>query len=333
MAATEQPRTRDFSEERKWVGKSIRRVEDPKFLRGKGGYIDDMRLPGMVHAALVRSPHAHARIVSVDVEAARRLPGVLAVVTGAEAVELADPLPDFGPAADKHVWRLLAVDKVRYVGEGVVAIVAESRYVAEDAADLVDVEYEPLEPVVDPEAALTPGAPLIHDPLGSNVAYERTFVFGEVDRDFAEADVVVSDRLRWHRSGGQPLETVGAIADYDAGTGMLTIHANSLSFTSYLFMLAGTLKIAPNRLDMHPHPAGGSFGSKLFATKVSAIAGMLSKVTGRPVKYVEDRIDNLSNCDHHGSDRIYDVELALMRDGTMRSLRIKTIDDYGGYIQ
>ncbi|MBV8990411.1 MAG: molybdopterin-dependent oxidoreductase, partial [Solirubrobacterales bacterium] len=188
-------------------------------------------------------------------------------------------------------------------------------------------------PVVDPEAALTPGAPLIHDPLGSNVAYERTFVFGEVDRDFAEADVVVSDRLRWHRSGGQPLETVGAIADYDAGTGMLTIHANSLSFTSYLFMLAGTLKIAPNRLDMHPHPAGGSFGSKLFATKVSAIAGMLSKVTGQPVKYVEDRIDNLSNCDHHGSDRIYDVELALMRDGTMRSLRIKTIDDYGGYIQ
>ncbi|HEY1518419.1 MAG TPA: xanthine dehydrogenase family protein molybdopterin-binding subunit [Solirubrobacteraceae bacterium] len=333
MSATQHPPTRDLSRERKWVGKSIRRIEDPKFLRGRGGYIDDMRMPGMLHAALVRSPHAHARIVSIDVDEARRLPGVVAVVTGAEAVELTDPLPDFGPAADKHVWRLLAVDKVRYVGEGVALIAAESRYIAEDAADLVQVEYEPLEPVVDPEAALAPGAPLIHDPLGTNLAYERTFTFGEVERDFAEADLVVKDRLRWHRSGGQPLETVGAIASFDLGSGMLTIHANSLSFTSYLFMLAGTLKVAPNRLDIHPHPAGGSFGSKLFATKVSAMAGMLSKLTGRPVKYIEDRIDNLSNCDHHGSDRIYEVELALMRDGTMRSLRVDTIDDYGAYIQ
>jgi carbon-monoxide dehydrogenase large subunit len=333
MAISAHPPTRDLSGERKWVGKSIRRVEDPRFLRGRGGYIDDMRVPGMLHAAVVRSPLAHARIVSIDVEAARRLSGVVAVVTGAEAAEITDPLPDFGPAADKHVWRLLAVDKVRYVGEGVVAIVAESRYLAEDAAELVEVEYEPLEAVVDPEAAIAPGAPVLHDLLGTNLAYERTFTFGEVERDFAQADLVVRDRLRWHRSGGQPLETVGAIADFDAGTGMLTIHANSLSFTSYLFMLAGTLKIAPNRLDIHPHSAGGSFGSKLFATKVSAIAGMLSKLTGQPVKFIEDRVDNLSNCDHHGSDRVYEVELALMRDGTMKSLRVKTIDDYGAYIQ
>ena len=333
MATTEHPPTRDLTGERKWVGKSIRRVEDPKFLRGRGGYIDDMRVPGMLHAALVRSPHAHARILSIDVEAARQLRGVVAVVTGAEAAELTDPMPDFGPAPDKHVWRCLAVDKVRYVGEGVAAIVAESRYVAEDAADLVEVEYEQLAPVVDPEAALEPDAAIVHEPLGSNLAYERTFTFGEVDRDFAEADVVVSDRLRWHRSGGQPLETVGAIATYEVGTGMMTIHTNSLSFTSYLFMLAGTLKIPPNRLDMQPHPAGGSFGTKLFATKVAATAGMLSKHVGRPVKYVEDRIDNISNCDHHGSDRIYDAQLALMRDGTMKSLRVQTIDDYGAYMQ
>jgi carbon-monoxide dehydrogenase large subunit len=333
MATTQHPPTRDLSGERKWVGKSIRRVEDPKFLRGRGNYIDDMRVPGMLHAALVRSPHAHARILSIDAEAARKLPGVFAVVTGAEAVELTDPLPDFGPAADKHVWRCLAVDKVRYVGEGVAAIVAESRYVAEDAADLVEVEYEQLEPVVDPEAALAPDAAIVHDLLGTNLAYERTFTFGDVDRDFAEADLVVSDRLRWHRSGGQPLETVGAIATYEVGTGMMTIQTNSLSFTSYLFMLAGTLKIPPNRLDMQPHPAGGSFGTKLFATKVSAIAGMLSKLVGRPVKYVEDRIDNISNCDHHGSDRVYYADLAVMRDGTLKSLRVHTVDDYGAYIQ
>jgi carbon-monoxide dehydrogenase large subunit len=327
------PPVREHKADRKWVGKSIRRVEDPKFLTGRGGYIDDMRLPGMLHATLVRSTHAHARIRSIDVEAARRLPGVVAVVTGAEAAELCGPMPDFGPAPDKHVWRLLAVDKVRYVGEGVAAILAESRYVAEDARDLVTVDYEPLPAVVDPEAALADDAPRIHEALGSNLAYERSFTFGEVDRDFAEADLVVKDRLRWNRSGAQPLETVGAIANFDPGTGMLTIHVNSLTFTSYLFLLAGTLKVPSNKLDMHPLPAGGSFGSKLWAVKVPAIAGMLSKLVGKPVKYIEDRIDNISNCDHHGSDRIYEAELAVMKDGTLRSLRLSTIDDYGAYIQ
>jgi carbon-monoxide dehydrogenase large subunit len=333
MTVTQHPPTRPQTGERKWVGKSIRRVEDPKFLLGKGNYIDDVRVRGMLHAALVRSPHAHARIVSIDTDAAKRLPGVFAVVTGAEAAELTDPLPDFGPAPDKHVWRCLAVDKVRYVGEGVVAILAESRYVAEDAADLVEIEYELLEPVVDPEQAAQGGAPLIHDPLGSNIAYERTFTFGDVEQDFASADLVVKDRLRWRRSGGQPLETVGAIASFDRGTGMMTIHANTLSFTSYLFLLAGTLKVPANKLDVHAAPAGGSFGSKLWAVKVCAIAAMLSKLSGRPVKYLEDRVDNIANCDHHGSDRVYDVELALTSEGRMKSLRIKAIDDYGAYIQ
>jgi carbon-monoxide dehydrogenase large subunit len=333
VSVASHPPTRELADERKWVGKSIRRLEDPKFLRGRGNYIDDLRVEGMLHAALVRSPHAHAKIVSVDVEEARRLPGVIAVITGAEALELADPLPDFGPAPDKHTWRLLAAEKVRYVGEAVAAVVATSRYVAEDATDLVQVEYDQLPAVVDPEEALKPDAPLIHEPLESNIAYERVFTFGDVDRDFAEADLVVADRLRWNRSGGQPLETVGAVASFDHGTGMMSIHTNSLSFTSYLFMLANTLKVADNRLDVVPHPAGGSFGSKLWAVKVGAIAGMLSKATGSPVKYVEDRIDNMSNCDHHGSDRIYDVELAVTKDGLMKSIRIKTIDDYGAYMQ
>ncbi len=327
------PVTYELPTERKWVGKSIRRVEDPKFLIGRGGYIDDLRLPGVLHAAVVRSPEAHARITRMDVEAARKLPGVVAVVTGAEAAELCNPMPDFGPDPAKHTWRLLAVDKVRYVGEGVAAIVAESRYVAEDARDLVTVEYEPLPPVVDPEAATAPGVALVHEALGSNVAYERTFVFGDVEGDFAAADLVVKDRLRWRRSGAQPLETVGALAQYDHGTGMLTVYENSLTFTSYLFLLANTLKIPSNKLDIHPLPAGGSFGSKLWAVKAAAIVGMLAKLLGKPVKYVEDRVDNISNCDHHGSDRIYDVELAVMRDGSIRSLKIDTIDDYGAYIQ
>jgi CO/xanthine dehydrogenase Mo-binding subunit len=176
-------------------------------------------------------------------------------------------------------------------------------------------------------------APLVHETVGSNVAFERKMVFGDVDRNFAEADVVVEDRLRWRRSGAQPLETVGAVASYNPGTGMLTIRENSLSFTSYLFMLANTLKVPSNKLDIHPHPAGGSFGSKLFAVKVAAIAGMLSKATGRPVKYVEDRADNMTNCDHHGSDRVYYTELAATNDGILKSLRLRVVDDYGAYMQ
>jgi CO/xanthine dehydrogenase Mo-binding subunit len=282
---------------------------------------------------VLRSPHPHAQIVAIDTSAAAALDGVHAVITGAKAAELTDPLPDFGPDPAKHTWRCLAVDKVRYVGEGVAVVVADSRYLAEDALGLIEVDYEALPPVVDPEAALRDGAPLVHEPLGSNLAYERTFDFGEVDRDFAEADLVVHDRLRWHRSGAQPLETVGAIADYDHATGRLTVHTNSLSFTSYLFMVAATLRIPANKVDIMPVPAGGSFGSKLFVTKPLVLAAMCSREVGRPVVYVEDRVDNIANCDHHGSDRIYDVELAVMRDGTLRSLRIDTVEDYGAYIQ
>ncbi|MBO0848616.1 MAG: xanthine dehydrogenase family protein [Pseudonocardia sp.] len=333
MTIDSAPPVRDHSGTRKWVGKSIRRVEDPKFLRGRGGYIADLVTPGTLHAAVLHSPHAHARILGIDVVEALAAPGVHAVITGAQAAELCDPLPDFGPDPANHTWRCLAVDKVRYVGEGVAVVVADNRYLAEDALALIEVEYEPLPAVVDPERALDDDASLVHESLGSNLAYEREFTFGEVDRDFADADIIVSDRLRWHRSGGQPLETVGAIADYDPASGRVTVDTNSLSFTSYLFMVAGTLKMPANKLDIRPAPAGGSFGSKLFVTKALVIAAMCSRELGRKVVFLEDRVDNISNCDHHGSDRVYHVELALMRDGTMRGLKIDTVDDYGAYIQ
>ncbi|HZD65657.1 MAG TPA: xanthine dehydrogenase family protein molybdopterin-binding subunit, partial [Acidimicrobiales bacterium] len=307
--------------------------EDRRFVRGRGRYVADVRRPGMLHVGLVASPHAHARIRRLDVDAARAVSGVVAVVTGAEAAELCDPMPDFGPAPDRHTWRCLATDKVRYVGEGVAVVVAESRYVAEDACDLIEVDYEPLPPVVDPEAALEPGAALVHEPLGSNLAYDRTFTFGDVDGDFARAEVVVRDRLRWHRSGGQPLETVGAVALYERGSGMLTIHCNSLTFTHFIFMLAGTLRVPSNKLDVRPVGAGGSFGSKFWAVKVATLAGMLAKRTGRPVKLIEDRVDNLANCDHHGSDRVYDAEMAATSDGDLLGLRVSVVDDYGAYIQ
>ena len=197
MTATDRaaaaPPVRDHSAKRRWVGQSIRRVEDPKFLLGQGGYIADRITPGCLHAAVLRSPHPHARILRIEITEARALPGVHAVITGQEAAELCDPMPDFGPDPARHTWRCLAADKVRYVGEGVAVVVADSRYLAEDALELIEVEYEPLPPVVDPERALADGAPLVHEALESNCAYERTFDFGEVERDFAEADVVVRD--------------------------------------------------------------------------------------------------------------------------------------------
>ena len=224
---------------RRWLGKSLNRVEDPRFLRGEGRYIDDISLPGMAHAAIVRSPHAHARIVSIDTLQAEALPGVFRVVTGADVQEHAAPLPSFG--AGPIVQDLIAIEKVRHFGEAVAAVVAESRYVAEDACDLIEVEYETLPVVVDPFEAQAEGAPLVHEALGTNVAYERTFTFGEVDEAFAKAPRTVQAKLRWPRSTGMPMDTNGAIGDYDPGTGVVTIYANSMNFTYFHWLLAGSL--------------------------------------------------------------------------------------------
>ena len=327
------PEVRQHPERLEWVGKSIPRVEDPKFLRGRGNYIDDYEVPNMLEVAVARSTMAHAKILSIDTSAAEAVPGVVAVVTSENVTDHVNPMPDFGPSPDKHTWYCLAVDKVRYMGEGVAVVAATSRAVAEDAAELIEVTYEPLEPLTDMLEALEEDAPLIHEALGSNVPFHRKFTFGDVDGDFAAADVIVRDTLHWGRSGGQPLETVGAVADYDAATGMMTIHVNSMSFTHFLFLLANTLRVPSNKLDLQPHPSGGSFGAKFFEVKTATIAAMMARITGRPVKFMQDRLDNIANGDHHGSDRYYEVELAAKADGTLLSTRYKVVDNYGAYIQ
>jgi CO/xanthine dehydrogenase Mo-binding subunit len=315
----------------KWIGKSMKRVEDPKYLRGAGKYVADLEFDGMLHAAVLRSPYPHARIVGIDMQAARELPGVVAVISGAEATEIVDPLPDSGPSPEKHVWRVLAVDKVRYVGEGVAIVVAENRYIAEDARDLIEVQYEPLAPIVDPMAAAEDSSNLVHDALGTNIAYERTFNFGDVDGDFAGADLIIKDRLHWRRGAAQPLDNAGAVAIYDAGTGELTIHSNSISMTWFSFGLAATMRVPSNRLNIIPHPSGGSFGARFSCWRALTTAAVGAKVTGRPVKYSEDRLDHITNGDHHASDRYYDVELAISKDGIFRSLKTDVLDDYGAY--
>lgn len=317
------------TQERRWIGKDIKRREDPALITGKAQYTDDVSLPGMLHAAVLRSPHAHARILSVDTSAAKEIPGVYAVLTGEEAKEFIGPVPCF--AAEAVEERAIAVDKVRYQGEAVVAVAADSRYAAEDALELVRVEWEPLPPVVDAEKAMEPGAPLVHENLDSNLVYDHTFTFGDVEGDFERADRVIRRLLRWPRATAAPMETSGAVCRYDGAGGRMDVWSNTNMLNFVAWLIADTLQMPPHMVDFHPMYVGGSFGSKHVLGKQIAIAGALSKATGRPVKYMEDRADNMTANDSQGPDRVYDAELALTDEGEFLSVRMHTVDDYGAY--
>ena len=317
----------------KWIGRDLKRVEDPRLLTGKGKYIDDLALPNMAHAAVLGAPHAHARVKSIDTSAAERLPGVILVYTGKQAAQETGPVASFSsPPATQHC---MVIDKIRHVGEVVAAVVAEDPYIAEDAVNLIQVEYELLPVNVDPEQSIhATGDAVIHPDRGpTNCAYDQEFKFGPVDEDFARAEVVVKRKLKWGRSAAQPIETVGAIAEYDEGSGRFTCYANTSFYNVVNFVIAGALKVSPTQLKIVPTIAGGSFGSKIFTHKHVTLTCALARAAGRPVKYIQDRIENFLNSDAHGSDRIYYAELAMKRDGTILSLRFKVIDDYGAYFQ
>jgi CO/xanthine dehydrogenase Mo-binding subunit len=315
------------------IGTRMKRKEDPRFLTGHGRFVDDIALPNMAHAAALRSPHAHARIRAIDKREAEALPGVLAVITGEEAARETAPLPCFAnPPVEQ---RCIALGKVRHVGEPVALVVAESRYIAEDAAALIKVDYQVLPAVSDMmEAIHSTGEAVLHPERGpTNVAEHRKYLFGPVEEEFAHAAHIVKRRLRWSRSGGQPLETVGAVARFDEGAGKFTIYANTSMYNYIGFTIAASLKVDSHLVNIVPVDAGGSFGSKLFVHKVPVLAALAARHVGRPVKYVEDRIDNMSACDNHGSDRTYEAELALDAQHRMMALRYKVVDDYGAYLQ
>jgi len=315
------------------IGTRMLRKEDPRFLVGRGRFVDDIALPNMAHAAVLRSPHAHARIKSIDTAAAQALPGVLAVITGEEAAKQTGPLPCFAnPPVEQ---RCIALGKVRHVGEPVVLVVADTRYLAEDAIELINVEYEPLPAVSDMIDAINSiGDAVLHPERSKdNIAEHRTYMFGPVEYEFGRAAHVIKRHLRWARSGGQPLETCGAVASFDEGSGNFTIYVNSSMYNYIGFTIAAVLKVASHQVNLVPVDAGGSFGSKLFLHKIAVLSAVGARVAGRPVKYIEDRIDNITACDGHGSDRSYDVELALDANHRMTALRYRVVDDYGAYFQ
>lgn len=317
----------------RWIGKSMKRVEDPRLLTGKGGYIDDVTRDDIAHAAILPSPYAHAGITSIDVSAAQALPGVIGVYTGADIGSVVGPCASF--ASPPIVQDCVATDRVRHVGEAVAVVVAEDRYIAEDAIELIHVEYEVYPVNVDVEASLeATGKGIIHpEDRGSNCGLEQDFAFGPVEEDFAKADRIVKRRLRWGRSSPQAIETGGAIADYDPILGTFQIWCNT-NFHGFIpFAIATSLGVSTAKVKLNAVPVGGSFGSKVFTHKIMIMTAAVAKLSGRPVKYIEDRVAHFLNSDSHGSDRLYDAELALKDDGTMLSFRFRVLDDYGAYFQ
>jgi CO/xanthine dehydrogenase Mo-binding subunit/aerobic-type carbon monoxide dehydrogenase small subunit (CoxS/CutS family) len=313
----------------RWIGRDAPRLEDPALLSGRGVYVADVNPPGLLHAAVLRSPHPHARIVSVDVSGALDVPGVAAVVTGEQLSSLVGPVAWF--CDEPVVQDALAVGRVRYEGEAVAAVAAESRAAAEDACDRIRVEYEPLAALTDPFAALEEGAPLLHETLESNLVWSRSLTFGDVDGDFARADRVIRRRLRWHRMSAQAIETAGVVASWEPATKSMTVWSNALAANMMAGAFGEMLRVETNRLRLVPCLSGGNFGSKILLGKNVCVAGALTKLTGRPVKFVDDRLEHVQAADNTASDRFYDAELAVTDEGEFLSLKIDVLEDYGAY--
>jgi len=315
-----------------WIGQPIKRVEDARLLTGRGTFIDDHPpVANACHAAIVRSPHAHARILGYDVAAALARPGVVGVVTGADVAKSTKPF-SVGVTAPVHYY-CAATDRARFVGEPVAVVIARDRYLAEDAADAVTVDYEPLPVVTDPERALDPDAPILHEAVGSNLAGHRRLVYGDPDRAFAEADVVIRERFRFPKYGSTPIETYGIIARWDPLDGILTVWSNFMGPFIMHPLTARVLGLPENRLRfIVPPDIGGSFGIKSSIYPYIALIGLCAMKTGVPVKWIEDRREHLL-ASSSGTDRIADRELAARRDGTVLGMRYRWLDNVGGYIR
>jgi 2-furoyl-CoA dehydrogenase large subunit len=304
-------------------------VEGKRFVRGEGRFVGNVELPGMLHVALVSSPHSHALIKSIDADAVLALDGVHAVITGEELADSTKPLRQYLDVPNVR-WYPLAVGKVRYEGEWVAAVVAESRYLAEDAAALVEVEYDSIACVLDPEEAMQDGTPLVHEDHGSNVMIRRSFAWGDVEKDFDLADERVSYRARWNRSSTVPLETFGVVASWHPGSNILDVWA-SIQMPQYPEQLAGALGTPLHNVRVHYDvDVGGSFGVKR-GIKQTVLTAYASMKLSRPVRFLEDRLENMRGGDAHGPDRIFDVELAFDSDGRIHSMKMRTIDDEGAY--
>ncbi|MCC6847345.1 MAG: xanthine dehydrogenase family protein molybdopterin-binding subunit [Deltaproteobacteria bacterium] len=310
----------------RYVGRPIDRVEDPALLTGRTQFIDDVVLPRMLHCAILRSPHAHARIASIDTREAEKLPGVVAVVTGEDAKRWSNPVMTVPPGWGTHC---LATEKARFVGEPVAAVAAASRYVAEDALELIAVEYEPLPAVADARKALELGSPLVFEENGDNVMLRKLFTWGDIDGAFAGAVHVVQREFRWNRLGANPLETFGVVSQWDELAGTLTCRGSFQAQHHFAMARAMVFNLPLNRVRFISHPHGGSFGGKGGARGTDITALLSRKAGGRPVKWIEDRMEYLAGGASQAWDRHYDAALALDAGGKVLGFRVRLLDDLG----
>jgi len=315
-----------------WLGRSVERVEDAALLTGRGRYIDDIGVrPDTLHAAILRSPHAHAMIRAIRVDAARHAPGVAAVLTGADVKALSSSLV-VGVKAQIECWPI-ALDRVRYVGEPVAVVVAKDRYLAEDALDLIEVDYEPLPVVMDPLAALDAASPRLHAGLGSNLASDRSFRYGNPDQVFARAARRLTITVHYPRNSCTPIETYGVVAEYDPGADGYDILANFQGPFSLHPVMARALRVPGNRLRLRtPVDSGGSFGVKQGVFPYVVLIAVASRAAGRPVKWIEDRLEHLA-ASVSATNRVTRLEAAVENDGRVRALSWDQIEDVGAHIR
>jgi 2-furoyl-CoA dehydrogenase large subunit len=315
-----------------WVGRSIPRVEDSALLTGRARFIDDIGVrPGTLHAAFLRSPHAHADIQSIDLSSAIKAPGVVAILCGEQIKALTSSLV-VGVKAPVECWPI-AVGRVRYVGEPVAIVVASDRYLAEDAIDLIDVRYEARPAVVDPLAALRPGAAVLHDGFPGNVASDRTFRYGEPEKAFATAPHRISIDIRYPRNSCTPIETYGVVAEYDAGEDAYDVLANFQGPFSIHAVLSRALKVPGNRLRLRTPPdSGGSFGVKQGVFPYIVLVAAAARVAGRPVKWIEDRLEHLT-ASVSATNRAITLVAAVNHDGRILALDWDQVEDCGAHLR
>ena len=314
-----------------WTGQAIERREDAALLTGAGRYADDMGVrPGTLHAAFLRSPHAHARIKSIDARSAMALPGVRSVLVGADIREWAKPFV-VGVKQPMEHW-CIAIDKVRYVGEPVAIVVAENRYLAEDALDLINVEYEPVDAVVDVEAAIEEKAPVLHEAVGSNVVSDRQFVYGDPDAAMASAPHRVKIKVRYPRNSCTPIETYVVVAEYGS-EGDYDVLSNFMGPFSLHAVMALALRVPAAKLRLRmPRDGGGSFGVKQGVFPYIVALCLAARKAGAPVKWVEDRLEHLVAATS-STGRVTDIEAAVASDGRIEAISYDQIDDCGAYLR
>ena len=318
-------------QQNKWVGKGMKRKEDLRLLTGRGRFMDDIRLPNMKYAAILRSPYPHAWIKGMDITRALQVSGVRGVLTGEDVAAMSQPFPVGVPIPPKYYS--CAVDKVRYVGEPLAVVIADSRYIAEDALDMIEVEYEPLPVVMDIEAAAEPDAPILHDNIGSNIYSHRFFQYGEIQKAYEEADLVVKGKFIFPKYGSTPIETYGVIASYNPFNEELVIYNNYQGPFVNHSLVAIALGIPENKMRwIVPTDIGGGFGTKTGLYPYIALIALAAKKTGLTVKWIEDRREHLL-ASATGTDRVTYMEAAVKKDGTILGLKDKAMDNTGGYIR